>query len=42
MPGALNIPLRTLGQSLAEAPTDTQSIVYCASGHGSSIGFPTE
>jgi rhodanese-related sulfurtransferase len=31
--GAVNIPLRTLAQSVDQIPTDQPVIVYCASGH---------
>jgi len=32
IPGAVNIPIRTLAQNLDKIPTDTQVYVYCASG----------
>ena len=31
--GAINIPVRTLGQNLDQIPTDGPVIIYCASGH---------
>jgi rhodanese-related sulfurtransferase len=31
--GAVNIPLRTLAQSVDQIPSDQPVIVYCASGH---------
>ena len=33
IPGAVNIPLRTLAQNVDQIPTDRQIITYCASGH---------
>ena len=33
IPGAVNIPIRTLAQNLASVPADKPVIVYCASGH---------
>lgn len=33
IPGAVNIPIRTLAQSLEQVPTDQPVLVYCASGH---------
>ena len=33
IPGAVNIPIRTLAQSLDQVPTDQPVLVYCASGH---------
>lgn len=33
IPGAINIPIRTLAQNLDKIPTDQPVIVYCASGH---------
>ncbi len=33
IPGAVNVPLRTLAQNLDKVPTDQQVMVYCASGH---------
>ncbi len=32
IPGAVNIPIRTLAQNLDKIPTDSQVYVYCASG----------
>ncbi|GIK72714.1 MAG: hypothetical protein BroJett021_17020 [Chloroflexota bacterium] len=33
IPGAVNIPIRTLAQSLDQIPTDQPVLIYCASGH---------
>lgn len=33
IPGAVNIPIRTLAQNLDKIPTDQPVLVYCASGH---------
>lgn len=33
IPGAVNIPLRELGDNLNMIPTDRQVFIYCASGH---------
>lgn len=33
IPGAVNIPIRTLAQNLDKVPTDQPVLVYCASGH---------
>lgn len=33
IPGAVNIPIRTLTQNLDQVPTDQPVLVYCASGH---------
>jgi rhodanese-related sulfurtransferase len=33
IPGAVNIPIRTLAQNLDQVPTDQPVLVYCASGH---------
>lgn len=33
IPGAVNIPMRSISQNLEEVPTDQPIIVYCASGH---------
>ncbi len=35
--GAVNIPLRTLGENLDKIPTDRQVFVYCKSGHRAGI-----
>ncbi|MBI3960879.1 MAG: hypothetical protein HY328_18875 [Chloroflexi bacterium] len=32
IPGAVNVPLRTLGEALAQIPMDRQVVVYCQSG----------
>ena len=33
VPGAINIPIRTIAQNLALVPTDKPVVIYCASGH---------
>jgi len=33
IPGAINIPIRTLAQNLDKIPTDQPVLIYCASGH---------
>ena len=33
IPGAVNIPIRTLAKNLDQIPTDKPVVVYCASGH---------
>ena len=33
IPGAVNIPIRTLADNLDKIPTDQPVMVYCASGH---------
>lgn len=33
IPGAVNIPLRTLADNLDQVPTDEPVVIYCASGH---------
>lgn len=40
IPGAVNIPLRTLTQNLDKIPSDSPVVVYCASGHraGTALG----
>jgi rhodanese-related sulfurtransferase len=35
--GAVNIPLRTLGENLDKIPTDRQVFIYCKSGHRAGI-----
>ena len=37
IPGAINIPIRTLIQNLDQVPTDQPVIVYCASGHRAAL-----
>lgn len=37
--GAINIPLRELGDNLNKIPTDRQVFVYCASGHRAGIAL---
>jgi rhodanese-related sulfurtransferase len=41
IPNAINIPLRTLVQSLDQIPRDRPVVVYCASGYRSAIGVMT-
>ena len=38
LPGAINIPLRTLAQNLDQIPTDQPVVVYCKSGHRAAMG----
>jgi rhodanese-related sulfurtransferase len=38
IPGAVNIPIRTLAKSLAQIPHDKPVIIYCASGHRAAVG----
>ena len=38
IPGAVNIPLRTLSDNLDKIPTDRQVFVYCKSGYRATIG----
>jgi rhodanese-related sulfurtransferase len=37
IPGALNIPIRTVAKSLDQIPSDKPVIVYCASGHRAAV-----
>jgi len=39
IPGAVNIPLRTLAQNLDKVPTDRQAILYCMTGHRAGMGL---
>jgi rhodanese-related sulfurtransferase len=39
IPGAINIPLNTLGDNLDKIPTDTQAFVYCKSGHRAALAL---
>ena len=39
IPGAVNIPLRTLADNLDKVPTDQPVFVYCASGHRAGMGL---
>ena len=41
IPNAINIPLRTLGQSLDQIPHDRPVVIYCASGYRSAMGVMT-
>ena len=40
LPGAVNIPLRTLAENLEMIPSDTQVFVYCNSGWRTSLSIP--
>ena len=39
IPGAVNIPMRTIAQNLEEIPTDQPVVVYCASGHRAAMSL---
>jgi len=39
--GAVNIPLRELGQALDQLPTDLSIVLVCGSGHRSAVGMAT-
>jgi rhodanese-related sulfurtransferase len=39
LPGAINIPLRTLADNLDKVPTDRQVFIYCKSGHRAGMGL---
>ncbi len=39
IPGAVNVPLRTLTDNLDKIPTDQPVLVYCASGHRASMAL---
>lgn len=41
IPNAINIPLRTLTQSLDQIPRDRPVVIYCASGYRSAMGVMT-
>jgi rhodanese-related sulfurtransferase len=41
IPNAINIPLRTLVQSLDQIPRDRPVVLYCASGYRSAMGVMT-
>ena len=38
IPGAINIPIRTLMQNLDQIPQDQPVVTYCASGHRAAHG----
>jgi rhodanese-related sulfurtransferase len=40
IPGATNIPLRTITAHMSEIPTDTQVIVHCKSGFRAALAMP--
>lgn len=37
IPGAINIPLRTLGDNLEQIPRDSSIVVYCSTGYRSAM-----
>ena len=39
IPNALSIPIRTIGESLDQIPTDTPVVVYCASGFRAALSL---
>ncbi|MEQ9670245.1 MAG: rhodanese-like domain-containing protein [Coleofasciculus sp. G2-EDA-02] len=39
IPGAINIPVRSLTQNLDKIPTDKPVVLYCSSGHRTAIGM---
>ncbi|MEQ9620729.1 MAG: rhodanese-like domain-containing protein [Coleofasciculus chthonoplastes F1-TOW-03] len=39
IPGAINIPVRSLTKNLDKIPTDKPVILYCSSGHRTAIGM---
>ena len=39
IPGAVNIPIRTLAQNLDKIPADKPVLVSCASGHRAAMGL---
>ncbi len=39
IPGAVNVPLRTLAENLDKIPTDMPVFVYCASGHRAGLAL---
>ena len=39
IPGAVNIPIRTLADNLDKIPTDQPVMIYCASGHRAALGL---
>lgn len=41
IPNAINIPLRTLAQNLAQIPHDRPVVLYCSSGYRSAMGVMT-
>jgi rhodanese-related sulfurtransferase len=41
IPNAINIPLRTLVQSLDQIPRDRPVVIYCSSGYRSAMGVMT-
>ena len=41
IPGAVNVPLRTLVDSVDSLPADAQVVIYCASGHRAAIANAT-
>ncbi len=41
IPGATNIPLRTLARNLSKIPSDRPVVMYCSTGYRSSMGVMT-
>ena len=41
IPGAINIPLRTISRNLSKIPSDRPVILYCSTGYRSSMGVMT-
>ncbi len=41
IPGAMNIPLRSLGHNLSKIPTDRPVVLYCSTGYRSAMGVMT-
>lgn len=39
LPNAVNIPLRSLAENLDKIPTDKPVVLYCSSGHRSTMGM---
>ena len=37
--GAINVPLRELGQALGQLPTDKRLVLVCGSGHRPTVGM---
>ncbi|MEH2270295.1 MAG: rhodanese-like domain-containing protein [Nostoc sp.] len=41
IPGATNIPLRTLARNLSKIPSDRPVVLYCSAGYRSAMGVMT-
>lgn len=39
IPGAINVPVRSLTKNLDKIPTDKPVVLYCSSGHRTAIGM---